>query len=72
MRQNLISYVNSVRIERARLLLRNTDQSVSRIAASLGFSQDIYFYRLFKRIARETPSEYRARFRSAQQTDPEP
>lgn len=64
MRQSLISYVNSVRIDRARLLLKNTDLSISRIASGLGFSQDIYFYRLFKRIARETPSEYRARIRS--------
>lgn len=60
MRQSLISYVNAVRIERARSLLRSTDLPVSQIASSLGFSQDIYFYRLFKRLTHETPSEYRA------------
>ena len=63
MRQSPISYVNSVRIERARILLRNTDLPVSQIASSLGFSQDIYFYRLFKRLSHETPSEYRAAYR---------
>lgn len=63
MRQSPISYVNSVRIERARILLRNTDLPISQIASSLGFSQDIYFYRLFKRLTHETPSEYRATYR---------
>nr|WP_300675950.1 helix-turn-helix domain-containing protein [uncultured Acetatifactor sp.] len=60
MNQSPISYINSVRIERAKLLLRSTDQSVSEIAASLGFAQDIYFYRLFKHLAKVTPSEYRS------------
>lgn len=62
MRLSLISYINSVRIERAKTLLRNTDLSVNRIASALGFVQDIYFYRLFKQVVRETPNEYRIRF----------
>lgn len=60
MNQSPISYINSVRIERAKLLLRSTDQSVSEIAASLGFTQDIYFYRLFKQLVKVTPNEYRS------------
>lgn len=60
MRQSPINFVNSVRIERARILLRTTDWSISQIASKLGFSQDIYFYRLFKKLTHETPSEYRA------------
>ncbi|WP_300713520.1 helix-turn-helix domain-containing protein [uncultured Acetatifactor sp.] len=60
MNQSPISYINSVRIERAKLLLRSTNLSVSEIAASLGFSQDIYFYRLFKHFTQVTPSEYRS------------
>ena len=60
MNQSPISYINSVRIERAKLLLRSTDKSISEIAASLGFTQDIYFYRLFKQLAKVTPSEYRS------------
>lgn len=66
MNQSPISYINSVRIERAKLLLRSTNQSISEIAASLGFAQDIYFYRLFKQLTKVTPSEYRA---SAQRQD---
>lgn len=66
MNQSPISYINSVRIERAKLLLRSTDQSVNEIAASLGFAQDIYFYRLFKHHAKVTPNEYRS---SAQRQD---
>lgn len=60
MNQSPISYINSVRIERAKLLLRSTDQPVSEIAASLGFTQDIYFYRLFKQLTKVTPNEYRS------------
>lgn len=60
MDQSPISYINSVRIERAKLLLRSTEQSISEIAASLGFTQDIYFYRLFKQLTKVTPSEYRS------------
>lgn len=71
MRQSPISYVNSVRIERARILLRSTDWSISQIASSLGFSQDIYFYRLFKRLTHETPSEYRMTNRQLKTTVPE-
>ncbi len=60
MNQSPISYINSVRIERAKLLLRSTEQPISEIASSLGFTQDIYFYRLFKQLTKVTPSEYRS------------
>ena len=42
------------------LRLQGKGLSVSEIAASLGFSQDIYFYRLFKHFTQVTPSEYRS------------
>lgn len=71
MRQSPISYVNSVRIERARILLRTTDLPISQISSSLGFSQDIYFYRLFKRLTNTTPSEYREAYSQSIQADPE-
>ncbi len=63
MRLSPISYINSVRIERAKILLRSTDLPVSRVAAAIGFADDIYFYRLFKKTARETPNEYREHYR---------
>lgn len=62
MRLNLVTYINSLRIEKAKAMLRNTELPVSQIALAVGFSQDIYFYRLFKRIAGQTPSEYRNEF----------
>lgn len=60
MKQNPISYINSARIERAKLLLRSTDLPISQIALSLGFSQDLYFFRIFKQLTNETPNKYRS------------
>lgn len=72
MRQNPINYINSARIERAKLLLRNTDLPISQIALSLGFSQDLYFFRIFKQLTNETPNEYRSKFSQTKQTQKTP
>lgn len=62
MRVTIVNYINSLRIERAKMFLRNTDLPISRIVSLTGYSQDIYFYRMFKRIVHQTPNEYRAQY----------
>jgi AraC-like DNA-binding protein len=52
------------RVERARTLLGETDQSVTDIAHSLGFSSAQYFATAFKRLTRTTPTSYRRSVRS--------
>lgn len=52
-------FIKSVRIDHAKHLLCATDQAVSEIAASVGFSDTFYFCRMFKAVENVTPSEYR-------------
>jgi len=55
----LVAYLNSVRMERARSLLLNTDATVESIAKQCGFGDTKYFMKTFKRINSVTPSEFR-------------
>jgi AraC family transcriptional activator of pobA len=49
----------------ARRLLRFTDLTVGQIAHQVGFRDQLYFSRAFKRAAGEAPVAYRERFRGA-------
>lgn len=57
--QNFVDYLNSIRIEQAKELLKNTDKKISRIAIESGYNNNKYFYRIFKKITGITPNEYR-------------
>ncbi|MBV7328422.1 AraC family transcriptional regulator [Chloroflexi bacterium TSY] len=54
-----IAYILRLRIDKARLLLRETDEPVSDIAAQVGFTDSNYFTRKFKNTTSYTPTEYR-------------
>lgn len=54
-------YLNGMRIEAARELLRNPALRISDIAPSVGFQDAHYFIRVFKKATGMTPSEYRSR-----------
>ncbi|AIQ51281.1 response regulator transcription factor [Paenibacillus sp. FSL R7-0331] len=56
---NLIDYVNRLRMERAKRLLREGDEKVYKIAKTLGYDNAKYFFRLFKKMTGYTPEEYR-------------
>lgn len=62
-------YVNMKRIERAQHLLHTTNQSVKDIGFSLGYPDDSYFVRAFKRIIGMTPVEYRNYFMRESDTE---
>lgn len=53
-------YLLSIRMNKARELLRHSNLTVSEIAYRLGFSSPYYFSRLFKSKNDCTPGEYRA------------
>lgn len=55
-----IEYINEFRIQKASVLLTNTDESISRIATAVGFDDINYFTRMFKRATGMPPGEYRA------------
>ena len=57
--KSAIEYLNQYRIEKASVLLKNTDGQISAIAASVGFEDINYFSRTFKKIKGISPGEYR-------------
>ena len=48
-----------VRLEEAQKLLSNTNLSIKQIAYSVGFSDETYFMKMFKKSIGITPSSYR-------------
>ena len=53
-------YVKIVKIERAKVLLQNTDLSVQEIADSLGFSTRSHFSQSFKQVTGQSPAAFKA------------
>ena len=54
------NYVKFTKIERAKLLLKSTDQSIQEIANALGFSTRSHFSQSFREITGKSPAEYRS------------
>ncbi|MGO4547854.1 response regulator [Paenibacillus sp. 2TAB23] len=59
--QTLISYLHEYRIVKATEYLMQTDLTVTDIGERVGFMNDNYFIKIFKRITGTTPSQYRKR-----------
>lgn len=57
----ILEFVTKVRIEEAKVLLRDPKYNVIEAAYSLGFKDPGYFTKVFKRSEGITPSEYRER-----------
>ncbi len=55
---SIIQYYNTLKIEEAKTLIRESDYNFSQISNILGFSSIHYFSRTFKNITGMTPSEY--------------
>ncbi|HVH88859.1 MAG TPA: AraC family transcriptional regulator [Terriglobales bacterium] len=62
-------YLNLVRINRAKFMLRNYNMTLKEVAAKCGYSEVAYFCRLFKRIHNETPSQYRTSQNAGERTE---
>ena len=60
-----VEFLNRYRLEAAATKLSMTDDTVSRVALSCGFSQQSYFNRVFLRAYGMTPKQYRAAHREA-------
>jgi two-component system response regulator YesN len=57
---NITDYITQVRIDRAKGLLHGTHLKTSEIAGLVGYQDDKYFTRIFKKRVGMTPTEYRA------------
>ncbi|MEG1427805.1 MAG: AraC family transcriptional regulator, partial [Oscillospiraceae bacterium] len=61
--KTILDQIQLVRMESARNLLVSTDNSVSVIAAKIGYSSDTYFHKIFKQEHALTPLDYRKKER---------
>lgn len=52
-------YVNRVRVDKAKTMLRKTDQTTEMIAKNVGFKERSYFCKVFKKYVGLSPNEYR-------------
>jgi len=57
--QNFTYYVSSLKVEKAKALLRSTSMCIKDISDDLGFTHPKHFIRLFKQFEGTTPGSYR-------------
>jgi len=53
------SYINIQRLEQAKKLLKETNNTIIDIALAVGFNNVTYFNRIFKRHVNMTPQQFR-------------
>lgn len=51
--------LQKIRIEKAQVLLQDTNMSVANIASEIGYENTEHFIRVFKKVNHMTPTEYR-------------
>jgi AraC-like DNA-binding protein len=56
---NYSDYINLVRINRAKFVLRNYNMTLKEVAANCGYSDSAYFCQVFKKISKVTPAQYK-------------
>lgn len=56
---NISDYIVNIRIERAKSLLKNSQLKIYEIANMVGYQDDKYFRKVFKKVVGVTPNEYR-------------
>ena len=59
MKMNFSSYLNQVRIEKSKVLLSSKELSIIEIADMVGFYDQSYFNKVFKKLTGVTPKKYR-------------
>ena len=57
--KNFVQYKNEVRIQRAKVLLQDTQLPIVQIAMMCGFENASYFGMLFRQITGSSPVQYR-------------
>ena len=64
-----VGYMNSLRLERARTLILDTQLNIAEIARRVGYDNPTYFGRLFRKNTGRTPKQYRREREAAQPRD---
>ena len=61
-------YLNRIRIEHSTELMRNTDRSLLEISGLVGFDDQSYFTKIFKKVTGTTPRQYKSQLSSEKHT----
>ena len=61
MKMTFVEYVTNKRMDQAKRLLRESDQSSAQIAAAVGYKDAHYFSFVFKKTVGMSPKDYRAK-----------
>ena len=59
MRTTFNAYLNSVRVEKSKTILLSNSLSISEVSDLVGFADQSYFNKVFKKYAGITPKKYR-------------
>jgi two-component system response regulator YesN len=62
--EKFVDFLNAVRIKEAKQLLSNTDKKMYQIAKSVGYDNAKYFFRVFNKLEKKTPEQYRKEHRN--------
>jgi len=57
--ETFTNYVTRMKLQRAQVLLRNTDMKMTEICQTVGFEDSAYFSSIFKKFFNMSPSEFR-------------
>ncbi|MFP4015449.1 MAG: response regulator [Halanaerobiales bacterium] len=57
--ENFLDYLNMIRVNKAKELLKTTDKKIYEVADEVGFNDSYYFSSWFKKIVGVTPTTYR-------------
>lgn len=66
--ENFSDYLHHIRIDKAKLLLQNIDIPVAEVGGMVGYTDNSYFARVFKKQIGMTPSHYRQQKTKAART----
>ena len=58
---NLIDYINKVRISESKRLLKNMDYSILDVSIEVGYEDQSYYCKVFKKVTGMTPRQYKER-----------
>jgi two-component system response regulator YesN len=60
--EKFIDYLNGIRIEKSKELLRNSERKMYQVAKAVGYDNVKYFFRVFKKKTGITPEQYRLQY----------
>ncbi|MGO4373200.1 helix-turn-helix domain-containing protein, partial [Paenibacillus sp. MCAF20] len=65
--ETFIEYVTRQRMERAKVMLADTQKSVAQIAKEVGYAERRYFTKVFMKYTGENPTDYRSKHQDGEQ-----